>query len=123
MLSHSNPFLRQLWESADKSLAREAIEIGRSGIGSTLRGWAFHHDLITEHDKRHALLRSYLDSSVADNRKVVEAVRYVLERFVRVAYPDHFAPGDMLGKFINLCQQRAGAASTISRCRSHSRTP
>ena len=104
VLSHSKPFLCQLWESVDKSVAREAIEIGRNGSGSTLRGWVVHHDLITEHDKRHALLRSYLDSSVPDNRKVAEALRYVLERFVRVAYPDHFVPGDMLGKFINLSQ-------------------
>ena len=104
VLSHSKPFLCQLWESVDKSVAREAIEIGRNGSGSTLRGWVVHHDLITEHDKRHALLRSYLDSSVPDNRKVAEALRYVLERFVRVAYPDHCVPGDMLGKFINLSQ-------------------
>ena len=113
VLSHSKPFLCQLWESVDKSVAREAIEIGRNGSGSTLRGWVVHHDLITEHDKRHALLRSYLDSSVPDNRKVAEALRYVLERFVRVAYPDHFVPGDMLGKFINLSQQRVGTANQI----------
>jgi wobble nucleotide-excising tRNase len=111
VLSHSKPFLCQLWEGVDKSVAREAIEIGRSGTGSSLRGWVVHHDLITEHDKRHALLRSYLDSSVPDNRKVAEALRYVLERFVRVAYPNHFVPGDMLGKFVNLSQQRAGTAN------------
>ena len=113
VLSHSKPFLCQLWEAADKSVAREAIEISRSGAGSTLRGWVVHHDLITEHDKRHALLRSYLDSSVVDNRKVAEALRPVLERFVRVAYPEWFAPGDMLGKFVNLCQQRLGKADQI----------
>jgi hypothetical protein len=97
----------------DKSVAREAIEIGRSGSGSSLRGWSVHHDLITPHDKRHALLRSYIDSSVPDNRPVAEALRYVLERFVRVAYPDHFAPGDMLGKFVNLCRQRIGTTNQI----------
>ena len=113
VLSHSKPFLCQLWEGADKSVAREAIEIGRSGGGSTLRGWVIHHDLITEHDKRHVLLRSYLDSSVADNRKVAEALRPLLERFVRVAYPEWFAPGDMLGKFVNLCQQRLGKSDQI----------
>ena len=113
VLSHSKPFLCQLWESADKSVAREALEIGRSGFGSTLRSWPVHHDLITEHDKRHALLRSYLNSSVPDTRRVAEAIRYVLERFVRVAYPDYFAPGDMLGKFVNLSRQRVGTANKI----------
>lgn len=112
VLSHSKPFLCQVWEGADKT-AREAIEIARSGDGSTLRGWVVHHDLISEHDRRHALLRDYLVNSPPDNRKVAEALRPVLERFVRVAYPDWFAPGDMLGTFANLCQQRVGKSNQI----------
>ncbi len=112
ILSHSKAFLCEIWDGADKT-SREALEIGRDGAGSTLRGWVIHHDLITEHDRRHALLRSYLESSGSDNRKVAEALRPVLEKFVRVAYPDHFAPGDMLGKFVNLCQQRIGAREQI----------
>lgn len=112
VMSHSKAFLCAIWEGADKS-CRAAVEIGRDGAGSTLRGWVIHHDLITEHDRRHALLRSYLDSSVPDNRKVAEALRFVLEKFVRVAYPDYFMPGDMLGKFVNLCQQRMGKPEQI----------
>jgi wobble nucleotide-excising tRNase len=112
VLSHAKPFLCQLWEGADKT-SREAIEIARSSAGSTLRGWVVHHDLITEHDRRHALLRSYLDSSIPDNRKVAEALRPLLERFLRVAYPDWFKPGDMLGNFVNLCLQRVGTVDQI----------
>jgi wobble nucleotide-excising tRNase len=112
VLSHSKRFLCELWEGADKS-AREAIEIVRSGDGSTLRAWAVNEDLINEHDKRHALLRRYLNESLADNRPVAIALRFVLERFVRVAYPDWFEPGDMLGKFVNLCKQRIGTANEI----------
>ncbi len=112
VLSHSKEFLCEIWEGADKA-GRLALEIGRDGAGSTLRGWVIHHDLITEHDRRHALLRSYLESSSPDNRKVAEALRPVLEKFVRVAYPDRFAPGDMLGKFVNLCKQRVGGPDQI----------
>jgi len=112
VLSHSKPFLCQMWESADKT-ARAVIEIARSEDGSTLRGWVVHHDLISEHDRRHALLRDYLVNTPPDNRKVAEALRPVLERFVRVAYPDWCAPGDMLGKFANLCQQHAGKSDQI----------
>jgi wobble nucleotide-excising tRNase len=112
VMSHSKRFLCQVWEGADKT-SREAIEIFRSDAGSTLRAWVVHHDLITEHDRRHALLRDYLHSSSSDNRKVAEALRPVLERFVRVAYPDWFAPSDMLGKFVNLCQQRIGKPDQI----------
>ena len=112
ILSHSKPFLCQVWEGADKT-AREAIEIARSGDGSTLRGWVVHHDLISEHDRRHALLRDYLVNSPPDNRKVAEALRPVLERFVRVAYPDWFTPGEMLGNFVNLCKQRVGKVDQV----------
>ena len=112
VLSHSKPFLCQVWEGADKT-ARVAIEIARSGDGSTLRAWVVHHDLLSEHDRRHALLRDYLENSSSDNRKVAEALRFVLERFVRVAYPDWFVPDDMLGKFVNLCQQRIGKSDQI----------
>jgi wobble nucleotide-excising tRNase len=112
VLSHSKAFLCEVWEGADKD-RRTALEIGRDGAGSTLREWVIHDDLITEHDRRHASLRSYLESSVPDNRKVAEALRFVLEKFVRVAYPDHFMPGDMLGKFVNLSRQRIGKPEQI----------
>lgn len=112
VLSHSKPFLCELWESADKS-ARAAIEIARHGDGSNFRGWVIHHDLMTEHDRRHALLREYLQSSVPDKRRVAEALRFVLEKFVRVAYPDYFAPGGTLGTFVSLSRQRIGAAQQI----------
>ena len=112
VLSHAKSFLCQVWEGADKT-SREAIEIARSGDGSTLRGWIVNHDLINEHDKRHALLRGYLESNSPDNRKVAEALRPVLERFVRVAYPEWYKPGDLLGPFVNLCQQRVGKSDQI----------
>ncbi len=112
LLSHSKPFLCQVWEAADKT-TRTAVEIVRHGDGSTLRGWVISHDLVTEHDKRHALLRDYLESSSPDNRKVAEALRFMLEKFFRVAYPDHLKPGDMLGKFVNSSHQHIGTPQQI----------
>lgn len=112
VLSHSKRFLCTLWEGADKT-SRESLEIVRSGNGSKLRGWVVHHDLITEHDKRHALLREYLSGSPPDNRPVAIALRPVLERFVRVVYPDNFKPGDLLGTFVNLSKQHLGKAEQI----------
>jgi len=112
VLSHSKAFLCEIWEGADKT-CREALEIGRDGAGSTLRGWVIHHDLITEHDRRHAQLRSYLESSGSGSRKLAEALRPVLEKFLPVVYPDHFAPGDVLGKFVNLCRQHIGGKDQI----------
>jgi len=112
VLSHPKAFLCTIWERADTSL-RSAMEITRDGTGSTIRACVVHHDCITGHDRRHALLRDYLESSSADSRQVAEAIRPVLEAFVRVAYPEHFAPGDMLGKFVNLSRQRIGTPQQI----------
>jgi wobble nucleotide-excising tRNase len=112
VLSHSKGFLCEIWEGADRNL-RASLEIAREGAGSTIRGWVVHHDCITEHDRRHALLRGYLESSHPDNRKVAEAIRPVLEAFILVSYPEHFPPGAMLGQFIDICRQRIGKANEV----------
>ena len=112
VLSHSKPFLCEIWESAEKD-GWLALEIGRHGEGSTICNWNIHNDRISEHDRRHELLRNYLGSNVPDKRKVAEALRPVLEKFIRIAYPEHFTPGDTLGKFIDLCRRRFGTLNQI----------
>jgi wobble nucleotide-excising tRNase len=113
VLSHSKPFLCHLWEGADKD-TRTAIRITRDGAGSTLTAWDVEQDSITEHDKRHALVLSYLETSnPADERAVASALRPILEQFTRVAYPDHFPPGSLLGPFIGECRDKAGTPRQI----------
>jgi hypothetical protein len=112
VLSHSKPFLCRIWEGADRA-DRAALEVSRDGTGSTLRPWDVNQDSVTEHDRRHAALRQYLDASTPNNRDVAEALRPVLEAFVRVSYPEHFQPGATLGPFLALCEQRAGTAREI----------
>jgi hypothetical protein len=60
LLSHDKGFLCNMWEGADPDL-RSALEIVRDGAGSTIRRWNVHRDCITEHDRRHALLRDYTE--------------------------------------------------------------
>lgn len=113
VLSHSKPFLCQLWEGADIA-ARQALLIRRDGVGSTLAVWDVNHDCITEHDRRHALVQGYLQAAnPADERRVAAALRHILEAFMRVAYPAAFPPGTMLGQFLGICQQRAGQQNQI----------
>ena len=112
VLSHSKPFLCSLWEGAYTN-GRAALEVGREGAGSTLREWDVNQDSITEHDRRHAMLREYLDTARPNNREVARAIRPVLEAFVRVAYPDCFPPGAKLGQFRDVCRQRVGTARQI----------
>ncbi|KQO56961.1 hypothetical protein ASF32_21150 [Methylobacterium sp. Leaf91] len=118
VLSHSKPFLCPLWESTTTN-DRAAIKIGRirtqqNEDASDLTEWNVHADCISEHDHRHGLVRSYLQNSAsADERAVAEALRLILEAFVRVAYPADFKPGDALGAFVNVSRQRLGTRGQI----------
>ena len=113
VLSHSKPFLCSLWEGADKTI-RTAIKIDRDGAGSTLSEWDVNDDCITEHDRNAKLVRDYLrTSNAAEDRAVAAALRPMLEAFMRVAYPDVFVPGMLLGKFLGICEQRAYAVERI----------
>ena len=112
VLSHNKPFLCRIWEGADQTTGA-ALEVARDGVGSTLRRWDVNRDSITEHDRRHALLREYLVRSTPNDREVARALRPTLEAFCRVAYPEHFPPGALLGPFRNLCRQRIGTPQQI----------
>ena len=113
VLSHSKPFLCDLWQGADTTL-RSACRIARSNPGSTFADWDVTQDCITEHDRRHAIVRSYIENSLgADERAVAAALRPILEVFARVAYPEWFPPGALLGPFIGLCGQREATPDRI----------
>lgn len=108
VLSHNKLFLCRIWEGADPS-SRTALEVVRDGQGSTIRAWDVDQDSVTEHDRRHAMLRAYLTEGTGDNREVAQAIRPVLESFLRVARPEHFPPGTLLGPFHRLCADRVGS--------------
>ena len=113
VLSHSKPFLCAIWEGADTQ-SRSALRINRDGTGSTLAVWDVHQDCITEHDRRHALVSAYIRvASAAKERAVAQALRPILEAYLRVAYPAEFPPGTMLGPFVALCRQRIGQQNQI----------
>jgi wobble nucleotide-excising tRNase len=113
VLSHSKPFLCALWDGADTA-ERSAMKITRDGEGSTFAVWDVRQDSITEHDKRHTLVADYIRANNAgQERAVAAALRHILEAFIRVAYPDRFAPGSLLGPFLNVCRQRVGTAQQL----------
>lgn len=112
VLSHNKSFLCRIWEGADRTL-RAAFEVSRDQVGSTISSWNVDSDSITEHDRRHALLRTYLANGISNKREVACAVRPMLESFFRVANPEYFLPGTLLGPFKGLCEQRRGTAQQI----------
>lgn len=113
VMSHEKSFLCGLWEAANR-VDRASMMVNREGDGSTISQWNVNDDCITEHDRRHRLVASFLDSYSTDQaRNVAVALRHILEAFVRVAYPEHFPPGSMLGSFVDKCRQRIGQAGEI----------
>jgi hypothetical protein len=88
--------------------------IRREGAGSGLLNWDVNSDCITEHDRRHATVVEYLRAAdPLSCRPVATALRYMLESFMRVAYPAVFPPSTMLGRFLETCQQRVGGGNQI----------
>lgn len=113
VLSHSKPFLCSLWEQADRN-ASIALRINRAAVSSEIAVWDVRSDSISEHDKRHELVRAYLQvANPAREREVAHSLRPILECFMRVAYPEHFPPGTLLGPFIGICEQRVGGPNEI----------
>lgn len=113
VLSHSKPFLCSLWEQADRN-GSVALRINRAAVGSEIAVWDVRSDSISEHDKRHELVRAYLQvANPAREREVAQALRPILESFMRVAYPEQFPPGTLLGSFIGICDQRVGGPNEI----------
>jgi len=112
VLSHNKPFLCRIWEGTDHTI-RSALQVTRDGAGSTMRPWNVDQDCVTEHDRRHAMLRDYIAGGTPNNREVARAIRPLLEAFLRVACPEHFPTGTLLGPFRNLCTQRVGTPQQI----------
>jgi wobble nucleotide-excising tRNase len=112
VLSHDKRFLCRIWDGADPTM-RSALQIVRDGNGSTVRLWDVAQDSITEHDRRHARLREFVDSGTGDPRETARLIRPHLEAFLRIACTEHFPPGTRLGPFLGLCRQRVGQPNQI----------
>jgi len=112
VLSHSKPFLCRIWESATPA-QRAALQVVRQGTGSTITAWDVNADSETENDRRHETLREYLVRGGQNEREVATAIRPCLEAFFRVAYPEHFPAGTLLGPFRGICAQRVGTPQQI----------
>lgn len=112
VLSHSKRFLCNIWNGADRKECR-SLEIGRIGDESAIREWDVKQDSVTEHDQRHKLLQEYTVNQSGTKREVAAAIRPHLEGFLRVACPDCFPPGKLLGPFIGDCRNKGGRPDEI----------
>ncbi len=113
VLSHSKPFLCNLWNGA-QDMPLSAMKISRSGSSSTLSNWDVRADSITEHDRNYALVNDFIENGNDENeRQVAVALRPMLEAFVRITCPRVFPPGSLLGPFVGRCQQTENTTNQI----------
>lgn len=112
VLSHSMPFLCDLWERAKTNNPKASLQIMRDKQNtSTFAAWDVSRDMITEHDKRAELVLKYLDNPAGiESRRVAEALRPILEASLRVSFPDWFPPHTNLGDFRSRCLNVVGKA-------------
>ncbi|MGA8409359.1 MAG: AAA family ATPase [Candidatus Acidiferrales bacterium] len=117
VLSHDKPFLLRIWTH----LAGEnptTVRIDRDGDGSSIAPWDAQSDLLSDHARNHALVRSYVANGPRNNgRDVAIALRLILEGFLRSAYPGEYPPGPgAMGGFREICRQRVdGDRGVLSR--------
>ena len=112
ILSHSKPFLCRVWENVTPA-QKAALQVVRQANASTIDTWDVNADSETENDRRHELLRNYLGNGGQNEREIAVAIRPCLEAFCRVAYPEHFPAGTLLGNFRNICTRKVGAHDEI----------
>jgi wobble nucleotide-excising tRNase len=114
VLSHDRRFLCRIWENIDHTRT-SAIKIERDGNGSNINEWDVSRDSLTEHDRNHQVLRSYIEDGPRGNeRQVAVALRPVLEAFLRVAYPANCRPARLaIMSFKNECTQKLGTPAEI----------
>ena len=114
ILSHNKSLLCQIWEGIDQANCA-ALQLERHGNSSTLASWDVSADSLTEYDKRHAKLRSYLaDGPRGDSLEVATSLRPLLEGFLRVARPEHCPPiPRVLAIFLRTCEANHGTANEI----------
>jgi wobble nucleotide-excising tRNase len=113
VLSHSKPFLLGVWDKSQQ-IPKTALEVRRSGAGSTLAAWDVNAAMVTVHDRRYAESVAYLQQAdPATERRVAESLRPMLETFCRVAYPTNFPPGTLLGPFQHQCALRVATPQEI----------
>lgn len=121
IFSHSKPFLCEVWDrfvvrtAIAARVPSKALQIHRSGAGSTISEWDIMDLWLTDHDRRAELFKAFLDSAVAiDAKDVAVQIRPHIESFCRYSFPEFFRPGDLLGQGLDSLRGRIGQPMQIS---------
>ena len=101
VLCHVKAVLCDIWEHSNKN-DMTALKISRGPNNtSEIVPWDVSPDALTEYDKRHKVLRDYVEEDVQDKMYVAQCLRLVMEKYLRITFPKHYTPGTLLGNFQN----------------------
>jgi wobble nucleotide-excising tRNase len=101
VLCHLRAFLCDIWEPSDKDNTTALIISRATNNTSSIASWDVSSDALTEYDKRHKVLRDYVEVDTQNKGYVAQCLRLVMEKYLRTAFPEHCTPGTSLGNFRN----------------------
>jgi wobble nucleotide-excising tRNase len=101
ILCHLKAFLCDIWEHSDKDNTTPLKMTRGLNNTSEIESWDASSDAFTEYDRRHRILRAYVEKDTQDKMDVAQCLRPVMERYLRVTFPEHCTPGTLLGTFRN----------------------
>jgi len=101
ILCHLKAFLCDIWEHSDKDNTTPLKMTRGLNNTSEIESWDASSDAFTEYDRRHKILRDYVEKDTQDKRDVAQCLRPVMERYLRITFPEHCTPGTLLGNFQN----------------------
>lgn len=97
VLSHDSMFLKGISEDFQSP---KSLIIKRAEQGSIIEEWDIDTATQSQYQKDYLKMRKYIDRGEGDRGEVARCIRPVLEGYLRVRFPDEFAPKEWLGEFI-----------------------
>jgi wobble nucleotide-excising tRNase len=112
VLSHNKSFLCEIWNHLHDDEV-STLQIVRATVGSNITTWDPSIDSLTSHDRNFSILCNYRDNNLGEPRQVAETIRFLLEGYIRVKYPNYFPPASLLGNFVARARQSLGQPTQI----------
>ena len=104
-MTHNPSFVARICLKMTPGIDPSLLRVHRDAEGSNFRPWKLEELLTTDHDRRHDLINSFLQSGEGNARDVATALRPHLEAYLRVVCPQDFGPGALIGPFLEKCRR------------------
>ncbi len=99
VLSHSKRLLCEVWGNGNHASCK-SMKIVNAGIdSSTIESWNVTDAYVSDYDRRHDIIRNYVENTVGQASEVAISLRPALEGYLRTACVENFPPGTLLGAF------------------------